>query len=194
MTIGISAFESLAALPAKWSEQLANMLLSPGSDLSLLAIACSMLIAASFLLRSRGRDRPVPMKVLVRALFPRRLWRSASGKADMAWTFFNILVAGMLFGWALVSAEQVRLWVEASLGFVLGRPAPTALPAAFCAAAMTVGLYLAYELAYWIDNYLSHKTPAAGAMNVPLRPVSLWRWLKQDAAFMYEAAATARAS
>ena len=102
MTIDTSVLQPLAALTASWGAQLANMLLSPGSSSSLLAIACTIFIAAWFLVARRGRERPVPMKVLVRALFPRRLWRSATGKADLAWTVFNVLVAGMLFGWALL--------------------------------------------------------------------------------------------
>lgn len=65
----------------------------------------------------------------------------------------------MLLGWAILSAGQVSAWTASALSGLFGPRPPTALPPALCAGAMTIGLYLAYEFAYWLDHYLSHKIP-----------------------------------
>ena len=152
-------WETALATAAAWWAQLLHMLLAPGSKFSLLAIACSLGIAGFFLLARRKGKRPVPVKVLLRALFPRRLWRSRSGRADLALSFFNVFLAAMLFGWALISGEQVSLAVEAALAHAFGTPEPARLPAWLCMTATTLALYLAFELAYWLDHLLSHKIP-----------------------------------
>jgi len=159
MVFETTALQPVEAALASAGVQLAHMLLSPGSKFSVAAIACTILIAAMFVLSRRTRLRQVRLKVLLRGLFPRRLWRSASGKADITWSVFNIFIAGLLFSWAVLSAQQVSALVQSGLGSAFGSPSPTALPAAICTAAMTLGLYLAFELAYWVDHYLSHKVP-----------------------------------
>ena len=152
-------WEPAEGMLSSWGAQLLHMLIAPGSKFSLLAIACSLLIAALFLLARRPGERPVPVRVLLRALFPRRLWRSRSGRADLAFSFFNIFLAALLFGWALISAEQVSRLVEAALAGASGAPQPARLPAGVSIALTTLALYLAFELAYWLDHLLSHKIP-----------------------------------
>ncbi len=53
----------------------------------------------------RGRTRPVRARVLMRALMPRRILRSRSGRLDVAGFLFAILLAGSALGWALVSGN-----------------------------------------------------------------------------------------
>jgi sterol desaturase/sphingolipid hydroxylase (fatty acid hydroxylase superfamily) len=140
-----------------WGEQAARMLLSPGSQNSIAALACVLAIAALFTLSERKRKRPVRVKVLARALFPRRLFRSASGKADLLFAIFNIFIAGMLFGWAIMSSVEVSRLTQSALTSAFGAHGPTTLPEPLCAALMTLALYLAYEFGYWLNHYLSHK-------------------------------------
>jgi sterol desaturase/sphingolipid hydroxylase (fatty acid hydroxylase superfamily) len=107
----------------------------------------------------RWRSRTVRPRVLARALLPRRILRSASGRLDVAAMLFSVLLAGTTLGWALLSSGFVA---EAG-GAFLARSLPAVpvapVPAWIAAAITAVALYLAYELAYWIDHYLSHRVP-----------------------------------
>ena len=143
MTFTASALTSLthagsAALGVLWTE-LSRVLLSPGSQFSLLSLASALVIAAGvFAHQQRARGRQVRFKVLVRALFPRRILRSASSRADLGFALLNIFATGALIGWALLSATAVSHWTQAG---------------------MTVLLFLVYEFAYWLDHWLSHAVP-----------------------------------
>lgn len=144
-----------------WLGQAAKMLLSAGSPFSLAALSCALCIACFFTLTRarRATRRSVRIKVLCRALFPRRLWRSASGRADILFTFFNIFLAMMLFGWAILSAGQVDGLAQRALTAAFGPASPRQVPDAAVVVVVTIALYLAYELAYWFDHFLSHKIP-----------------------------------
>jgi sterol desaturase/sphingolipid hydroxylase (fatty acid hydroxylase superfamily) len=138
---------------------IARMLLSKESSYSLIGLGVTLGIAAAFTLRRRRSNRAVPLRALLRALLPRRLWRSRSGKADGAFALFNIFVGMMLFGWAIVGQMAVAGWTEQGLAQLFGKAGTLALPTT--AVAMLTGIvgFLAYELAYWFDHYLSHKLP-----------------------------------
>ncbi len=77
----------------------------------------------------------------------------------MTFFVFNAFLAGLLFGWAIVSYHLVSTTVTKSLTSALGATAPASLPEIYAAAILTVALFLAYELAYWVDHYLSHNIP-----------------------------------
>ena len=103
----------------------------------------------------RGRKRAVRARTLARALMPRRILRSRSGRLDIAGFLFSILIAGAALGWALVSAEW---WAALTLHGLANLPAPAPhLPGYASVAVMTVAMFLAYELAYWINHWLSHR-------------------------------------
>jgi sterol desaturase/sphingolipid hydroxylase (fatty acid hydroxylase superfamily) len=145
----------LQAQFSQWGEQLAELLLSPGSPYSLVAIAFGLAIAVAATLSSRRRSRPVRLKVLVRALFPRRLVRSASGRTDLVFAAFNLFIWALLFGWAVLSSGEVAQLVQQALpGAGANRLSP---PLAM--ALTTAALFLAYEFGYWLDHYLSHRIP-----------------------------------
>ena len=140
--------------------KLGAVFLSPGSMFSAASLASALIIAiASLMWARRGRGRRLKLRVLVRALFPRRLLHGASTRADLGLFLFNTLAAGLLLGWTLLSAHAVSGPVAAGLQRWLGaHPAP-AFPHAARQLLATVALFLAYELAYWIDHYLSHRIP-----------------------------------
>lgn len=133
--------------------QLAGTFLAPGSTFSIGALAASLVICVAVMLR--GRRRAVRARVLVRALFPRRLWRSASGQADLAYFVFGVLFAGVLVGWAVFAAADVKAVMQPLLG---PPPAPW-LPAWAAIGAATLAGFLAYEFAYWLDHWLMHRVP-----------------------------------
>lgn len=145
---------SIAHVWASCVNQLAGIFLLPGSTYSLAALAGTL---ALFLLLAMPveRTRRTRLRVVLRVLVPRRLYRSASGRADIAFFLFGVLFSGLLIGWALFSAEQVRGLVSG----LIDAPRPRLLPDWASAAIATVTLFLAYELAYWLDHWLMHRVP-----------------------------------
>lgn len=149
----------LAALPERLATKLGALFLSPGSPYSIGALAIVFGIAVAATLSVRRNKRDVPFRVLLRALFPRRLLRSPSGRADIAWAVFNAILASMLFGWAIFSSTVVEAHLRAVMIDTFGAREPSALPLTLCMAGMTLAAYVAYEFAYWLDHYLMHKIP-----------------------------------
>lgn len=102
-----------------------------------------------------GRTRRVRAGVLARALMPRRILRSRSGRLDIAGFLFSALVANVALGWALISADW---WARQSEHVLAGMPALSMrLPTPVAAALMTVVLFVVYEAAYWVNHWLSHR-------------------------------------
>ncbi len=173
--------DRLQTIVAERGQFLAELLLSPGSPFSILAMAICIVIAAAVTLANRRSGREVRFKVLARALFPRRILGSASGRADLLFAFFNIFIWALLFGWAVLSAGELGQLTEAGLARLFGPAGPTALPGLFCAALMTVALFLAFELGYWINHYLAHKVPFLWAFHKvhhcaeSLSPITVFR-------------------
>jgi sterol desaturase/sphingolipid hydroxylase (fatty acid hydroxylase superfamily) len=137
-----------------------GVFVSPGGDYGVATLLAALLVAAGYLiLRRPSRRRQVPLKVLFRALFPRRIWRHPSTHTDIQYLLFNTFLFGLLFSWAVVSGHFVATGVRGGLSGALGEPSPSALPAFVQMALMTLVLFLAYELAYWCDHYLAHRVP-----------------------------------
>lgn len=136
------------------SMQLGGAFLLPGSTVSLAALACSFVVFAALALRTRRKRRLRPGAAR-RAMFPSRLWRSASGRTDIAFFVLGTMFSGMLIGWSIFSADQVR----ALLAGWLGTPAPQWLPEWASAGIATVALFIAYEFAYYLDHFLMHRVP-----------------------------------
>ncbi|MGX7951885.1 sterol desaturase family protein [Tsuneonella sp. HG249] len=161
--------EDLPFLPQAWrlviesgqsaAGAFAKMLLSAGSSYSLLALGVTLAIAAAWTLHGRRADRPVRTGALWRALVPRRIWRSPSGRTDAAFAVFNIGLGMILFGWLVVGQAAVSSWVGLALDQVFGEVDGPPLPAAVLATVATVAIFFAYEFAYWLDHFLSHKLP-----------------------------------
>lgn len=140
--------------------QLGRLLFSFGSHLSFSSLGAALVIATAFYAGKRiKRGRRLNARVLFRALFPKRIVDSPSNSADIGYLFFNVLVFGIVFGWAILSYETVTNGIIAGLVRLFGEPAPSALPAWATNAAVTVMLFLAYELGYWFNHWLSHRVP-----------------------------------
>ena len=129
------------------------------TTLSLPAAPCwiaAMLLTAIFALRGavpRGRRRGVRARALLRALLPRRILHSQSGRLDIASFLFGRLLAGTALGWALFSSN----WWAA-----IAEKAMAPLPALFmpplpAAMVVTLAMFVAYDAAYWINHWLSHR-------------------------------------
>jgi len=122
----------------------------------LVAVALAVYHAAP---AHRWRSRTVRARVLLRALLPWRIVRSASGRADIGFMLFSLLFAGMAMGWALFSSTYFEAFGHDLLGKLFAAPGPSALPDWACGAIITLALFLSYEFAYWLDHVLSHRVP-----------------------------------
>ena len=138
-----------------------DLLFSVGSQISLTSLGCACIIAATFLavrqIRRRGRMRP---KLLLRALFPRRILFHRSTGADIGWLLFNCFVYGAIFGLAGLSYQFLTNGVIRALTAAFGPVAPSAWPEFAQRATVTAILFFAYEFGYWLDHYLKHRIPA----------------------------------
>lgn len=143
-------------LLSRIGEQFLGVFLAPQSTLSIVALAGTFLVAASFILLKRGQDKPVRLALFLRAMFPRRIWKSRSGRADIGWALYGVSISGLCIGWLLVSSQWYAGKVsDAADGIALLHLGPAlAVPLA------TVLAFLAYEFAYWLDHFLMHRIPA----------------------------------
>jgi sterol desaturase/sphingolipid hydroxylase (fatty acid hydroxylase superfamily) len=140
--------------------KLDRLLLSRGSAFSLTSLACALVVAAVYLaMRRRKKGRRVRLATILRALFPARIRRSESLAADVGYLFFNTFLFGIIFGWAILTYQVLSNVVIAQLVGGFGAMPATELPDAAVRVVITVALFLAYELAYWIDHCLSHRVP-----------------------------------
>jgi sterol desaturase/sphingolipid hydroxylase (fatty acid hydroxylase superfamily) len=139
--------------------KLAHLLLAPGT-FSLASLLSALCVATLFLgLKRRRRAKPLRAKVLLRALFPRRLRQSRSARADVAFFFFSVLLVGVMFGWAVVSYQFINAATHGLLVAVFGEMPAVRLSSLEAAGVMTAVLFVAYEFGYWVDHYLSHNVP-----------------------------------
>jgi sterol desaturase/sphingolipid hydroxylase (fatty acid hydroxylase superfamily) len=140
--------------------QIGRLLFSLGSYFSLTSLAAALLVSGSFFAWQRyRRGRKIRARTILRALFPRRILRSRSNQADIGYLFFNVFVYGVVFGWAVLSYQFITNSIISGLTALLGLVAPSTLPVTVTRAVVTVMLFLAYELGYWFNHWLSHKVP-----------------------------------
>ena len=140
--------------------QIRHMLFGFGAKLSLTSLACALLISAGFFVWQRiKRGRRVRLRTIWRALFPRRILRHPSNQADIGYLFFSMFVFGLAFGWAVLSYQFVTNGIIAGLVALFGPATPSALPMIVSRGVITLMLFLAYELGYWFNHWLSHKVP-----------------------------------
>jgi sterol desaturase/sphingolipid hydroxylase (fatty acid hydroxylase superfamily) len=140
--------------------QLGKAFLAPGSHVSLLSLFTAFLIAlAALAMRRYRKHRQLHLKSLLRALFPKHIIMSRSSLADVGYFYFNLFLFGIIFGWALLSYEVLSHNVTEALAATLGPMRPAPLPAFVSRAIITLMLFLAYELGYWLNHYLSHRIP-----------------------------------
>jgi sterol desaturase/sphingolipid hydroxylase (fatty acid hydroxylase superfamily) len=140
--------------------QLTALLLPLGSKFSAASLFSALCVAVVFLLLKRppGKRR-LKYSVMRRALFPRWLYRDASFRADVMFFLFNVLAFGTLFGWAVLSANYISGTVSVALTGWFGAYGGTAANALGGKSIATLAIFVAYELAYWLDHYLSHRVP-----------------------------------
>jgi sterol desaturase/sphingolipid hydroxylase (fatty acid hydroxylase superfamily) len=140
--------------------QLGKLLFSLGSHFSLTSLIAALVISALFFAWQRHkRGGRIRWRTIARALFPRRILAHRSNQADIFYLFFNVFMFSVVFGWAILSYQFVSNGIIAGLFALFGAVTPSTLPAYVTRAAITVMLFLAYELGYWFNHWLNHKVP-----------------------------------
>jgi sterol desaturase/sphingolipid hydroxylase (fatty acid hydroxylase superfamily) len=140
--------------------QLGRLLFSLGSHFSITSLFAALIVSALFFAWQRHRrGRRIRWRTIARALFPRRIMRHASNQADIFYLFFNVFMFSVLFGWAIFSYQFVSNGIIAGLVVLAGPVTPSTLPLYVSRSIITVMLFLAYELGYWFNHWLSHKVP-----------------------------------
>jgi sterol desaturase/sphingolipid hydroxylase (fatty acid hydroxylase superfamily) len=145
---------------AYFLNQLDKLLLSTGSHLSVTSLLAALSISVLFLvLRRYKRNRRIRLKTIARALFPRYITASRSNFTDIGYLFFNVFVFGLIFGWAVLSYQFLSNAIVGFLITMFGAMQPPPLPEIVSRSVITLMLFLAYELGYWLNHYLSHRIP-----------------------------------
>lgn len=178
----LSVFGELALMALK---RICELLLSPGSALSIWSLLAATLVVAGVAV-ARRRGRALSLKALARGVMPRGLL-GASGRADIGFTLMAVFVSAALFGWAIAS----HLVIADAVADTLGRPLALGLPVWLAVGATTLMLWLAYEFAYFLDHYLCHKIPALWAFHKvhhsaeSLSPLTVFRVHPVDSIVFY---------
>lgn len=152
MAMGLDALQGAGA-------QFLGALFAPNSTVSLTSLAAALCLAGVLTLARRGRAKSTPIKVLLRALFPRGLVRNRTHRTDIGFFLFNTVLYGAIFGWAILTQAAIGGAVLGGIQGVFG-PGPD-LPIGPVGVLLlcTVFLFLAAELGHWIDHWASHRIP-----------------------------------
>lgn len=182
-------------------DRLRDLFLSAGSLFSLTSLITAFCLAALFLIvRRRQRNRRVRPKVILRALFPRRIISSPSSFADIGYFFFNVFVFGVVLGWAILSFRTITNVVIDLLTATFGTVQPTSLPDLVSRSVITLMVFVAYELGYWLDHYISHRVPFFWEFHKVhhtaevLTPLTVWRVHPVDSLKFYNILAVVMAT
>ena len=140
--------------------QLSKLFFSLGSHFSLTSLGAALIVSVLYFAWQRHkRGRRIRLKTIWRALFPRRILKHRSNQADVFYLFFNVFMFSIIFGWAILSYQFITNGIIAGLVAVLGPPTPSTLSVWVSRTVITLMLFLAYELGYWFNHWLSHKVP-----------------------------------
>ncbi len=141
-------------------QPVATAFLKPSSNCSLWSLGIALVLALGWLaLQRKMRGRRLRLRMLARALFPRRALLHRSTIADLAYCALSLMFLGALLGWAVVSTSWIGDGVAAFLATRFGERSPQA-PTAALDAARTLALFLAYDLGFFVDHTLKHRIPA----------------------------------
>lgn len=153
LSLGSAAIHAVTAVARGFAAQV----LSAGSVLSIASLATTLTVAGAIVLSRRRRARPVSLRLMARALFPRRMRLGRSTRVDIGLFAFNTTLFGALFGWTIVTQG----WISAAL--LRGAALPVHAPLLSGLAMLAVGtliLFLSAEFGAYVAHWLCHRVPA----------------------------------
>lgn len=137
-----------------------KLLFAWDSIFSLSSLICALTVSVLFLVwRRRRKGRRIRPRTILRALFPNSILKSRSNWADIGYVYFYVFVFGLLLGWAVLSYQFLTNAIIDGLVAAFGQPGKSDLPEWVSRSFVTLILFLAYELGYWLNHYLSHRIP-----------------------------------
>jgi len=152
---------NLSEIASRIANPITDLLFSPGSVMSVYSLAFGLTLGFAFLaFRQKRRRGRVRLQAVGHAMLARHIIFHRSTLADFCYLVFGLLTLGVLLGWAVLSASTISDFVEAFLQKHVGVHAPLEAPDFVLGAVMTVVLFLAYELGFFIDHSLKHRIPA----------------------------------
>jgi sterol desaturase/sphingolipid hydroxylase (fatty acid hydroxylase superfamily) len=134
-------------------------MLTPATLATIMAALACALLAVHFAVPPTSRKRRVRVKVLARALLPRRIFRSRSGRLDIMAFLFSALLLSTTMGWALLSSDLIAEGLQGFMSGRFGHRPEWNGPGWLASAVLTLAVYVAYEFAYWLNHWLSHRLP-----------------------------------
>lgn len=141
-----------------FGDRLGKLFFTWDSIFSLSSLLCALGVSAVFLtVRRYRKGRRIRPRTILRALFPNSILKSRSNWADIGYVYFYVFAFGILLGWAILSYQFLTNAVIDLLVTAFGQPVKTELPEWLARSIITVMLFLAYELGYWTNHYLSHR-------------------------------------
>jgi sterol desaturase/sphingolipid hydroxylase (fatty acid hydroxylase superfamily) len=142
-----------------WTK-ITTLCFSLGSHFSFTSLGAALIVATVFYAAKRiRRGRRLRFKTIWGALFPKRIVHNPSSYADLGYMFFNVFVFGVVFGWAILAYQAITNGIIVTLVSLFGEPSPSVLPPLAANGIVTLILFLAYELGYWFNHWLSHRVP-----------------------------------
>ena len=125
--------------------------------LSMAGIPIAGVIAAAFIMLKPGRRGCRRWRTVRRVLLSRRIWLHSSSLLDFQYLLAGALTYSVVFAYTLLTGVSVSKAVTTGLTGWLGpHETPEYLPI-YLKGLIILGLYLSFELAYWVDHFLSHK-------------------------------------
>lgn len=131
-----------------------------GSVLSNAALPIAFVLAFAYLVLKPRRNRhPRRLRTALRVLLAPHVWLNPSTLLDFQYFILAYFAFSVLFGYTLLTGLGVSHAACAGLTQLLGpNVTPTDIPAVV-KGLIIFALYMAFELAYWLDHFLSHKIP-----------------------------------
>jgi sterol desaturase/sphingolipid hydroxylase (fatty acid hydroxylase superfamily) len=142
------------------AEQAHKVLLLATSNTTVTSLASTLVIALAVLaIRRRQRNRPVRVGMLLRVLFPRRIFGNRSYFTDVGFVLLNAFAITALVSWSLLSYKFLSIAIDDGLTQIFGPMPADWAPAWFVQTSIAVLIFIAYEFGYWFDHYLKHRIP-----------------------------------
>ncbi|MBS0242004.1 MAG: hypothetical protein JSS20_07490, partial [Proteobacteria bacterium] len=138
-----------------------DVFISPGGAFAIGSLFTNLCMGLWLFSRHQRKSRKaVNPKALIRVALPKRIWATASGRTDIGFAVFNMLVFGIMFGWAIVTSHAISNGLNQVLSAHLGQLPEAPIPDLAAKILVTIGLYVAFEFGYWVNHYLAHEVPA----------------------------------
>lgn len=127
--------------------------------LPIVPIVISLVIAICYIWGQRWYKKRTKIKIILNALFTSKIWLHQSTFLDMKYYIANISLFSFVLSYVVVTNSLIGNLIYNSMVAIGGVPHPVVWPKIVCMTIISIILYLAYEFAYWLDHYLSHKLP-----------------------------------